>query len=34
MPNVLRADNLAGAEDALLHVAAADARQLQRVPCS
>lgn len=31
MPNVLRADNVAGQTDAILHVVAADPRELQRV---
>ena len=31
MPNVVRADNVTGHEDALIHVVAADAKELQRV---
>ena len=31
MPNVVRADNVTGQEDALIHVVAADAKELQRV---
>ncbi len=31
MPNVLRADSIAGAEDALLHVATAGASDLHRL---
>ena len=31
MPNVIRADNVTGQEDALIHVVAADAKELQRV---
>lgn len=31
MPNVVRADNVTGQEDALIHVVATDAKELQRV---
>lgn len=31
MPNVVRADNVTGQDDALIHVVAADAKELQRV---
>ncbi len=31
MPNVVRADNVTGQEDALIHVVASDAKELQRV---
>lgn len=31
MPNVIRADNVTGQEDVLIHVVAADAKELQRV---